>query len=254
MLQKSGYGIVIQVLSTSQCSAVLPSQYNPPFLPLQNPQQRSATTYLMNSKRWLFPCLFRVFMIRISVNTQGSVNGRSSSSAAPIAGANLLVTTRFVIDYYSNNMNISQSEAVRHKWWHRAETLHEQMRRHMPIPLLHAATCLPVFSSGSKNQNSFIFTHPPHPEFHQEIDDETLTSDTHQLAPGGPSHPLQPHLGHITPSFLIEKHFVLQPTLCAPLFHIPLAFIHYLIISNLCYPVVHTWTIEFQRVFSPMPR
>ena len=33
MLQKLGYGIVIQVLSTSQCSAVLPSQYNLPFLP-----------------------------------------------------------------------------------------------------------------------------------------------------------------------------------------------------------------------------
>ncbi len=47
---------------------------------------------------------------------------------------------------------------------------------------------------------------------------------------------------------------MLQPTLCAPLFHIPLAFIHYLIISDLCYPIVHTWTIEFQRVFSPMPR
>ena len=27
----------------------------------------------MNSKRWLFPCLFRVFVIQISVNTQGSV-------------------------------------------------------------------------------------------------------------------------------------------------------------------------------------
>src|SRR6266571_8862971 len=85
MLQKSGYGIVIQVLSTSQCSAVLPFQYNPPFLPLQNPQRWSAATYLINSKRWLFPCLFRVFMIQISVNTQGSVNGRSSGSAAPIA-------------------------------------------------------------------------------------------------------------------------------------------------------------------------
>ena len=33
MLQKSGYGIVIRVLSTSQCSAVLPSQYNPPSFP-----------------------------------------------------------------------------------------------------------------------------------------------------------------------------------------------------------------------------
>src|SRR6266571_2504317 len=189
MLQKSGYGIVIQVLSTSQCSAVLPSQYNPPFLPLQNPQQRSATTYLMNSKRWLFPCLFRVFMIRISVNTQGSVNGRSSGSAAPIAGADSLVTTRIVIEYYSNNMNISQSEVVRHKRWCRAESLHEWMRQHMPIPLLCAATCLPIFSSGSKNQNSFIFTHLPHPEFHQEIDDETLVSDMCQLALGGPSHP-----------------------------------------------------------------
>src|SRR6266571_427355 len=73
MLQKSGYGIVIRVLSTSQCSAVLLSQYNPPFLPLQNPQRWSAATYLMNSKRWLFPCLFRVFVIQISVNTQGSV-------------------------------------------------------------------------------------------------------------------------------------------------------------------------------------
>src|SRR6266571_8130402 len=31
MLQKLGYRIVIRVLSTSQCSAVLPSQYNPPF-------------------------------------------------------------------------------------------------------------------------------------------------------------------------------------------------------------------------------
>src|SRR6266571_8613374 len=128
------------------------------------------------------------------------------------------------------------------------------MRWHMPIPLLHAATCLPIFSSSSKNQNSFIFTHPPYPEFHQEIDDETLTSDTRQLALGGPSHPSRPHLRHITPSFSIEKHFVLQPTLCAPLFHIPLAFVRYLIISDLRYPVVHTWTIEFQRVFSPVPR
>src|SRR6266568_9289740 len=103
MLQISGYGIVIQVLSTSQCSAVLPSQYNPPFLPLQNPQRWSAATYLMNSKRWLFPCLFRVFMIQISMNTQESVNSCSSSSAAPIAGADLLVTTRIVIQYYSNH-------------------------------------------------------------------------------------------------------------------------------------------------------
>ncbi len=47
MLQKSGYGIVIQVLSTSQCSAVLLSQYNPPFLPLQNPQRWSAATQEM---------------------------------------------------------------------------------------------------------------------------------------------------------------------------------------------------------------
>ncbi len=39
-------------------------------------------------------------------NTQGSVNGRSSGSTAPIAGADLLVTTRIVIQYYSNNMNI----------------------------------------------------------------------------------------------------------------------------------------------------
>src|SRR6266702_416170 len=190
----------------------------------------------MNSKRWLFPCLFRVFMIWISVNTQGSVNGHSSSSAAPIAGADSLMTTRIVIDYYSNNMNISQSEAVRHEWWHRAETLHERMRWHMPIPLLRAATYPPVFSSSSKNQNSFIFTHPLHPEFHQEINDETLTSDMCQLAPGGPSHPSQPHLGHITPSFSVKKHFVLQPTLCALLFHIPLAFVHYLIISNLLRP------------------
>src|SRR6266702_1910252 len=106
MLQKSGYGIVIRVLSTSQCSAVLPSQYNPPFLPPQNPQRWSTATYLMNSKRWLFPCLSRVFMIQISVNTQGLVNSRSSGSAAPIAGADLLVTTRIVIQYYSNNMNI----------------------------------------------------------------------------------------------------------------------------------------------------
>ncbi len=143
----------------------------------------------MNSKRWLFPCLFRVFMIWISVNTQGSVNGCSSGSAAPIAGADSLVTTRIVIEYYSNNMNISQSEVVRHKRWCRAESLHEWMRQHMPIPLLCAATCLPIFSSGSKNQNSFIFTHLPHPEFHQEIDDETLVSDMCQLALGGPSHP-----------------------------------------------------------------
>jgi len=106
MLQKSGYGIVIQVLSTSQCSAVLLSQYNPPFLPLQNPQRWSAATYLMNSKRWLFPCLFRVFMIQISVNTQGLVNGHSSGSTAPVAGADLLITTRIVIQYYSDNMNI----------------------------------------------------------------------------------------------------------------------------------------------------
>ncbi len=110
MLQKSGYGIVIRVLSTSQCSAVLPSQYNPPFLPLQNPQRWSATTYLMNSKRWLFPCLFGVFMVQISVNTQESVNSCSSSSAALItgalAGADLLMTTRIVIRYYSDNMNI----------------------------------------------------------------------------------------------------------------------------------------------------
>src|SRR6266702_8225108 len=60
----------------------------------------------MNSKRWLFPCLFRVFMIQISVNTQGLVNSRSSGSAAPITGADLLVTTRIVIQYYSDNMNI----------------------------------------------------------------------------------------------------------------------------------------------------
>src|SRR6266571_1487937 len=106
MLQKSGYGIVIQVLSTSQCSAVLLSQYNPPFLPLQNPQRWSAATYLMNSKRWLFLCLFRVFMIQISMNTQGSVNSCSSGSAAPITGADLLVTTGIVIQYYSDNMNI----------------------------------------------------------------------------------------------------------------------------------------------------
>ncbi len=45
-------------------------------------------------------------MIWISVNTQGSVNGRSSGSAAPIAGADSLVTTRIVIQYHSNNMNI----------------------------------------------------------------------------------------------------------------------------------------------------
>ena len=45
-------------------------------------------------------------MIQISVNTQGLVNSRSSGSAAPIAGADLLVTTRIVIQYYSNNMNI----------------------------------------------------------------------------------------------------------------------------------------------------
>src|SRR6266702_4616015 len=72
-----------------------------PFLPLQNPQRWYTTTYLMNSKRWLFPCLFRVFMIQISVNKQESVNGCSSSSAAPIAGAlagaDSLVTTRIVI-------------------------------------------------------------------------------------------------------------------------------------------------------------
>src|SRR6266571_5906705 len=136
MLQKSGYGIVIQVAVFGSVAISILT----PFLPLQNPQRQSATTYLMNSKRWLFPCLFRVFMIWISVNTQGSVNGHSSSSAAPIAGADSLMTTRIVIDYYSNNMNISQSEAVRHEWWHRAETLHERMRWHMPIPLLRAAT------------------------------------------------------------------------------------------------------------------
>ncbi len=49
-------------------------------------------------------------MIQISVNTQESVNGCSSSSAAPIAGAlagtDSLVTTRIVIQYYSDNMNI----------------------------------------------------------------------------------------------------------------------------------------------------
>src|SRR6266702_4343510 len=35
----------------------------------------------------------------------------------------------------------------------------------------------------------------------------------HQYAPGGPAHPSRPRLGHNTP--LIEKHFVLQPTLYA---------------------------------------
>ncbi len=114
----------------------------------------------MNSKRWLFPCLFRVFMIQISVNTQGSVNSRSSGSTAPITGADLLMTTRIVIEYYSNNINISQSEVVRHEQWHRAETLCKWMRWRVPIPLLRAATCPPVFSSGSKNQNSlFLPTH-----------------------------------------------------------------------------------------------
>src|SRR6266702_3156895 len=37
MLQKSGYGIVIRVLSTSQCSAVLSSQY----IPLPSPPKPS---------------------------------------------------------------------------------------------------------------------------------------------------------------------------------------------------------------------
>ncbi len=49
-------------------------------------------------------------MIQISVNTQESVNSCSSSSAALIAGAlagaDLLMTTRIVIQYYSDNMNI----------------------------------------------------------------------------------------------------------------------------------------------------
>ena len=45
-------------------------------------------------------------MIQISVNTQGLVNGHSSGSTAPVAGADLLITTRIVIQYYSDNMNI----------------------------------------------------------------------------------------------------------------------------------------------------
>jgi len=44
------------------------------------------------------------------MNTQESVNSCSSGSAAPIAGAlagaDSLVTTRIVIQYYSDNMNI----------------------------------------------------------------------------------------------------------------------------------------------------
>src|SRR6266702_1717184 len=60
----------------------------------------------MNSKRWLFPCLFRVFMIQISINTQGSVNGCSSGSTAPITGADSLVSTGIVIQYYSDNIYI----------------------------------------------------------------------------------------------------------------------------------------------------
>jgi len=40
------------------------------------------------------------------MNTQGSVNGCSSGSAALITGADSLVTTGIVIQYYSDNMNI----------------------------------------------------------------------------------------------------------------------------------------------------
>src|SRR6266702_3177130 len=42
MLKKSGYGIVIRVLSTSHCSAVLPSRYNLPYLP----PSRASRAYL----------------------------------------------------------------------------------------------------------------------------------------------------------------------------------------------------------------
>src|SRR6266702_4094299 len=105
-----GYGIVIRVLSTSQCSAVLPSQYKPPLPSHPKPSTMVCCHISDELKRWLFPCLFRVFMIQISVNTQESVNSCSSSSTAPIAGtlagADSLVTTRIVIQYYSDNMNI----------------------------------------------------------------------------------------------------------------------------------------------------
>ncbi len=39
-----------------------------------------------------------------------------------------------------------------------------------------------------------------------------------------------------TPSFSIEKHFVLQPTLCAPIFHIPLTLFNFEYTQELLLP------------------
>ncbi len=103
-----------------------------------------------------------------------------------------------------------------------------------------------------KEPELFYF-YPPHPEFHQEIDDETLVSDTRQLAPGGPSHPSRPRLGHIYPLIFDREALRASAHSLCPVVLYSLS-LRYLIISDLRYPVVHTWTIEFQHVFSPVPR
>src|SRR6266702_1091551 len=88
------------------------------------------------------------------------------------------------------------------------------MRWHVLIPLLRAATSSSphISSTGSKNR-FFYFARPHAQKFNRQwIDDEVHCPGTHRCAPGG-SHPSRPRLGHRTPSFSIEKHFVLPPSL-----------------------------------------
>ncbi len=94
----------------------------------------------------------------------------------------------------------------------------EQMRQHMLIPLLHAATSPRVFSTGSKNRKSFISPTC----YAQEINRQRTDDEASVLRPGRvPTHPSRPCLRHRTPSFSIEKHFMLPPILYVPCSTLP---------------------------------
>jgi len=97
----------------------------------------------------------------------------------------------------------------------------EVARAHSSLACCHLSA---RFFIRFKEPKLFYFTHLPHPEIAKGSMMRTMCPTCISLLQEGP--PTRRNLASdtFTPSFSIEKHFVLQPTLCAPIFHIYLTF------------------------------
>ncbi len=133
----------------------------------------------------------------------------------------------------------------------------EAARAHSSLACCHLSA---RFFIRFKEPKLFYFTHPPHPEIAKGSMMRTTCPTRVSSLREGPPTRRDLASDTFTPSFSIEKHFVLQPTLCAPIFHIHLTFFDFeytqdLSLPNLSLPrSTHMDYRSFFPCHAPAPR